>query len=223
MIEAAAGRGVDLAFHENRVSLASVRSDARGSWRVRLHSAFLAAPESVFQHLGMFLRTRKSSWWKTVRDFAGRLHGEGGAAVMAPAGPRPVRRTRIRSAGVHVDLLTLLAEVNAAEFGGRHAAVKITWGKAGEARRARRRSIRFGSFDPALNLIRIHPSLDDPGVPAAFMRYLVFHELLHAEYPPRRSGGRWIYHSREFKQRERLYPGLREMKDVMTRLMRAAP
>lgn len=220
LIEASAGRPVDVCFHDNRVTLASVRSAPDG-WRVRLHAAFRSAPESVLQHLGMFLRTRKSSWWRTVRSYAAGILPA--RVDVVPAPPRPGRETLIRTKGEHFDLGAILAEVAAAEFEGRHASVRITWGRAAGARRARRRSIRFGSFDTELNLIRIHPSLDHAGVPPAFMRFLVFHELLHAEFPPRRSGGRWIHHPRELRRRERLYPGFGEMKAVMTRLMRAAP
>ena len=221
LIEASAGRPVDVRFHDNRVTLASVRSAPDG-WRVRLHAAFRSAPESVLQHLSMFLRTRKSSWWRTVRSYAAAIVPVR-TEVADARDDRPRRKTPIRTRGAHFDLPAILAEVIATEFGGRHASVRITWGRAAEARRARRRSIRFGSFDTELNLIRIHPSLDHADVPPAFMRFLVFHELLHAEFPPRRSGARWIHHPRELRRRERLYPGFEEMKAVMTRLMRAAP
>ena len=220
LIEASAGRSVDVRFHDNRVTLASVRSAPEG-WRVRLHDAFRSAPESVLQHLGMFLRTRKPAWWRTVRAFAAGIVPARTEVAAAPA--RPQRQTPIRNRGAHFDLRAILDEVVAAEYGGRHASVRITWGRAAGARRARRRSIRFGSFDIEQNLIRIHPSLDHVDVPAAFMRFLVFHELLHAEFPPRRSGGRWVHHPRELRHRERLYPGYAEMKALMTRLMRAAP
>ncbi len=220
LIEASAGREVDVRFHDNRVTLASVRAAPEG-WRVRLHAAFRSAPESVLQHLGMFLRTRKSSWWRAVRAYAAGIVPARAEIEASPV--RPHRETPIRTRGDHFDLQAILAEVAATEFEGRHAGVRITWGRAAGARRARRRSIRFGSFDTELNLIRIHPSLDHAEVPAAFMRFLIFHELLHAEFPPRRSGGRWIHHPRELRHRERLYPGYKEMKAVMTRLMRAAP
>jgi hypothetical protein len=40
------------------------------------------------------------------------------------------------------------------------------------------------------------------------VRYVLFHELLHAIHPPRRDENRrWIHHGREFRRRERAYPG----------------
>jgi hypothetical protein len=54
--------------------------------------------------------------------------------------------------------------------------------------------------------VRIHPVLDQPAVPVWFVRYVLFHELLHAVLPPRRGrGSRWIHHGAEFRRRERDY------------------
>jgi predicted metal-dependent hydrolase len=74
-------------------------------------------------------------------------------------------------------------------------------------RKRRRRSIRFGSYVPQEDLIRIHPLLDQPFVPEYFVRYIVFHEMLHA-YLGRSEGlsEHALSHSPEFRQMERAYP-----------------
>ena len=94
-------------------------------------------------------------------------------------------------------------EVNRAEFDSSIDA-PITWGRLPTVRR--RRSIRLGSYSADDHLIRIHPHLDQAFVPEYFVRYIVFHEMLHAhlgiETGPT---GRRRIHTREFNVRERAY------------------
>ena len=93
-------------------------------------------------------------------------------------------------------------ELNAHEFKGR-VSVPITWGKMPSSRR-RRRSIRFGSYSSEDKLIRVHPALDQAFVPAFFVRYIVFHEMLHAYFDATDTDGKRA-HSAEFRKRERAY------------------
>ena len=51
-------------------------------------------------------------------------------------------------------------------------------GAAGSGR-ARRGGLTFGSYDPVLALIRIHPVLDRRDVPLYFLESVVYHEMLH--------------------------------------------
>ncbi|MFT7540416.1 MAG: hypothetical protein ACI9K5_001377 [Gammaproteobacteria bacterium] len=80
----------------------------------------------------------------------------------------------------------------------------LTWGRL---TRQARRSLQLGSYDSELGLIRIHPILDQDGVPDWFVRFVLFHEVLHALYPPRSSTGkRKLHHPPEFLAREELHP-----------------
>ncbi len=56
------------------------------------------------------------------------------------------------------------------------------------------------------SLIRIHPVLDNLWVPRFFVRYIIFHELLHHLIPTRIQGRRRICHGPEFRAHERAYP-----------------
>ena len=77
--------------------------------------------------------------------------------------------------------------------------VNIGWGRDGKGRR----SIRFGSYDFAQQLIRIHPALDVEWVPEYFVDFVVYHELLHAVLPVRTdAAGRRVLHSPEFRALE---------------------
>ena len=79
--------------------------------------------------------------------------------------------------------------------------------RSGRPCSSRRRSIRFGSYSAQENVIRIHPLLDQDFVPQYFIRYIVFHEMLHAFLGAHESSsGRRRVHTREFRRRERAYP-----------------
>jgi hypothetical protein len=74
---------------------------------------------------------------------------------------------------------------------------------------------------------RIHPALDQAAVPDWFVRYVLFHEFLHAVHPPVRGrGGRWIRHGPELVRREERYPDLERAlaweRDHIDRLIRSA-
>ena len=72
-----------------------------------------------------------------------------------------------------------------------------------------RRSLQLGSFDPETRIVRVHPVLDQVAVPASFVRYVLFHEVLHAELaePCSERSKRTVHHSAEFRRRESAYPG----------------
>ncbi len=121
---------------------------------------------------------------------------------------RALRRSRgpLRPQGQVHDLAVLLAEVQAACFP--HAVpADITWGRRGaRPQRARRRTLRLGSRDVS-GLVRIHPVLDCASVPAWFVRFVIFHEVLHAVHPPETlPSGRRRVHTRAFRQAERAHP-----------------
>lgn len=71
--------------------------------------------------------------------------------------------------------------------------------------KSRRRKI-LGSYDAARNRIKVNRILDDLDVPYFFISYIIFHEMLHSVYPPKRGKrGRWQIHHKEFKQNERRF------------------
>jgi hypothetical protein len=111
--------------------------------------------------------------------------------------------------GAHHDLGEIADDLMHAEFAAltrERWPSAITWGRRGP--RGARRSLQLGSFDPETRLIRVHPVLDQAAVPSWFVRYVLFHELLHAELAePCYEGKRAQHHGREFRRREQAYPG----------------
>jgi len=211
----AAGRALRLVLTDNRSVLLSFRREA-GVVHLRLHRMFLHAPAAVVGTLGRNLRRRGRAADGDVRRFMN-------------ANLHRVRRTPrtmppILSVGLAHDLATIYGELNGRFFGGR-LAVPITWGRG--VGRARRGGLTFGSYDPVLALIRIHPVLDRPDVPRYFVESVVYHEMLHHHLggvPDR--AGRTVYHTRVFREAEARFPRHREAlaweKENLSRLLRAS-
>jgi hypothetical protein len=198
------GPELRLRVTRNRVAMVSLRAPPRGPVRLRVHEQFLAAPAPVLAALRQCLRQRTPDAWRTVCAFARAIRP-------APGGPCAARRAALRTRGRVHDLAAIYHAVNAEFYAGR-IACRIGWGRPGaRRRRARRRCIRFGSWSPGTRTIRVHPALDDEAVPAAFVRYIVFHELLHAAICGQTTARSGCGHGPDFRQLERRFPGLPAM------------
>ncbi|MDF1838725.1 MAG: hypothetical protein P1V35_12715 [Planctomycetota bacterium] len=179
-----------------------------------LHGFFEEAPVETVQDLGHWLRVGRRA-----RLASQRLDQWIQARVALLPAKAP-RRVRVKTQGQHYDLIPLLHSVGAQEF-PRHFGFEnpplddpakdllplpaITWSQQNP--RGKLKSLRLGSYSKDRNLVRIHPLLDDPRAPEFFVRYIIFHELLHAIHPSHRSpGGRWVHHSPTFRRRESRYP-----------------
>lgn len=157
-----AGHPVQVTLTRNRRRLVSVRRE-RTHIDVRLHEALVEAPPDVRRAVARFVL-------EGCRDSARRIREHLKSAV-SPAPPRPLA---LVTEGRHHDLAPLLKEV--ARRLPRHRLPAITWG---HQRRPGRRTVRLGTYDPERRLIRIHRVLDHPKVPAAVVRHVIYHELLH--------------------------------------------
>ena len=59
---------------------------------------------------------------------------------------------------------------------------------------------------PLQNVIKINPILNDREVPDYFIEYIVYHEMLHAVYPPIRIGPKRAVHHKKFLEMEKTFP-----------------
>jgi len=203
------GRQTTVCFGRARRNVVLVRTTSRGR-EVRLNEHFADAPAEVRDALLAWLRSGKrarrasdllDAW---IEELARRL------------GPPRRRSIAIEQEGVAHDLRALALEVLAAEFPvelPRSQVERVTWGR--RASRAARRTLQLGSYDPERDVVRVHPVLDQSGVPESFVRYVLFHELLHAvidrtvrESSPKRR--RRAHHPQEFRRREQAYPGFEQ-------------
>jgi hypothetical protein len=188
--------------------MVSVRFHPLGPVRLRLDRGFNQAPDPVLDALGRYLRTRHAGDWRTVSRFAGNL---------TPA-PRPPAKRQLLTRGRVHDLAVIRDRVNHEFFQGR-LACRIGWGGYGRRHRhARSRSIRYGSYVKAQDLVRINPLLDDPRVPADFVAYIVFHEMLHAVVPSE-PGVRRRHHHMQYRQLEGRFPDFERMRRLSSELV----
>ncbi|HOZ49742.1 MAG TPA: hypothetical protein PLO37_12620 [Candidatus Hydrogenedentes bacterium] len=193
-------QAVRLTVTDNRSRMIVARPDShRKIINLRLHHMFLTAPPEVVCALGHWIAHPRSSVAGETVDRFIREHQH----CIRPAVRRP---PQLRTQGHHFDLQAIFDELNASQFGNAVTA-SITWGSMPATRRTRRFSIRFGSYIEEDNLVRIHPLLDQDFVPSFFVRYIVFHEMLHAYVGfARTPGGRRRIHSPEFQRLERSFP-----------------
>lgn len=112
-------------------------------------------------------------------------------------------RRRKKITGRHHDLDVLLNSVVAgypAVFGGVKAP-EITWSAKGGRR-------RLAFHDPAMEQIVVNRRFDSPRVPDYVVKYLVFHELLHAKHDVLYARGKSLrrtIHPRAFKGDEKKF------------------
>jgi hypothetical protein len=189
------GVPVRLAVTDNRSTMVSFRRGAN-ALQLRLHHMFLDAPEFVV---------------RAVADYAGRGHrGAGGVLDEYIRGQQPrIRQFRretdadLNPLGRCFDLRAIFEAVNRTYFQDGIQA-RIGWGRMPPRRR--RKSIRLGVYDHQTREIRIHPALDRSEVPAFFVEFIVFHEMLHQLFPSTGRGGRRVHHPRAFRDREKAFP-----------------
>jgi hypothetical protein len=188
------GQPIRLVVTDNRSTMLAARSKA-GRLEVRLHHMFLTADEDILDAVGDYLSESDAQAAGMIDAFV----EEHRSRFVAPGPPQAA----LRSEGRHHDLRVITDDLARRHFGG-EVDVRITWGKRVQTKR-RQRSLQLGTYLPEERLIRIHPALDQPWVPAFFVEAVVFHEMLHYDMPAVLQNGRRHYHTRAFRTRERSF------------------
>lgn len=189
--EAVLKKPVELILTDNSTRMLSFRPKG-ACIALRLSRLFLCAPADVLHEAASFI-LRKGGPTPVLNRFL----------RSAPPAHGAQRKTRARVKGRHHDLGASFERVNSEYFDGLIEA-SITWSKR-QPGRVRRRTL--GSFCPLSSTVRINPVLDNPGVPALFLDFIVYHEMLHAAVGIMEKGGRRVVHSREFREREKAFRG----------------
>ncbi|TGK35109.1 DUF45 domain-containing protein [Leptospira gomenensis] len=107
-----------------------------------------------------------------------------------------------RSESKNGRLREILDKLNTIHLSLNLSGTKIHWGK-------RKSKTRLGHYDPSQDMIVINPILANEFVPDYVLEYIVFHELLHVRFPPRRKNGKNVIHGREFRAFEKKFPDYR--------------
>jgi hypothetical protein len=201
LLAARLGRGVRVRYVRARTQVARSQPQRDGSLDLRLNGMFADAPLLVQDALSIWLRTprraRRSDrvLERWIEERLARLQRE------------EPRSLALVARGAHHDLGELSAPLLESEFpaafDARGGPPGLTWGRAAPSRS--RNSLRLGSYDAGTRVVRVHRVLDAPDVPAWFVRYVLFHELLHAAFDEHDASGRRLLHGPCFRARERLY------------------
>lgn len=173
---------------DNKFTMLSYRKEKSHVF-LRLNKMFLSAKEDVIEDIARYISGGKSL---LINSFIRK-----NKPVLRASKPRKINITH---AGDVYNLFDLFYEMNFKYFGGEVSSL-ITWGRKHSGRK-RKRSIVFGAYYSMDNLIRINRMLDNKDVPDFFVKYIIYHEMLHTLVPTKRG----VMHSREFKERERLFP-----------------
>jgi hypothetical protein len=190
------GKTLGLTLTDNRYSMVAVRRAPSG-YRVRIHRMFARIEPRIVRALARYVVHNDRRASGVLGEYI-----EQNKHIIKQQ-PRRPRQVTIRTAGRHFDLKAIYDRLNDEYFGGKIEA-RITWGPALKTRR-RRHSIKMGSFSVEDRIIRIHPSLDQPGVPPYFVAWIVFHEMLHGKHEVTRVGGRRCFHTKEFLAEEKTF------------------
>jgi hypothetical protein len=187
------GKPVSLTITDNSTSMLSVKTRGNTVF-VRLHWMFLHAGNDVIREVAGFVKKRKGNT-PLISSFI-----RGNEKCLRN---RPFRQdsTRVREGRYH-NLGEIFDSLNNEYFGGRVSA-SIVWGKKSYRWAVKNRTL--GSYGRSNNTIRISPVLDKKNVPRYFVRFVVYHEMLHADLHEEEKDRRRPVHSPEFKRRERLF------------------
>ncbi|MEK6760036.1 MAG: hypothetical protein AABY51_09715 [Deltaproteobacteria bacterium] len=189
--EERSGFPVDMTLTTNSRQMVSVRRAATGV-TMRLHRVFLLAPPDVIEEVAGLVKGKRGRTPLLNAFVCGMEHE-------IRAGVSPAREA---ATGRHYDLREIFDSVNA-EYFANSVAAPISWGAKRRRRSVRRRTL--GSYNRMTGGISINPLLDNLSVPAYYVRFVVYHEMLHAQLGSERKSTRRVWHSKAFREKERQF------------------
>ncbi len=180
-----------------------------GRLLVRLSDLFRRAPAPVMEALASILLAKL--YRQEVPRAARAAYREFSNSPEMRRKDRASRRKRGRKLlagpeGDRYDLTLLFDELNREYFKGRLPAVRLGW----SLRKSRR---ILGHFDPSHRSITLSRWLDHPRVPEVVVRYVLFHEMLHAKLLARSFFDVRNPHSRQFREEEQTFRGHEEARN----------
>jgi predicted metal-dependent hydrolase len=193
-LEKMTGKSVSLTLTDNSTNVLSIRT--KGNLvSVRIHWMFLNADDEVIREMASFIKTRKCRT-PLIRKFISENQ------TCLKKREQNSRQLSIHTKGRFHNLREIFDNLNNEYFGGRITA-PIGWGKGNARRAVRNRTL--GSYCGHSDTIRINPVLDRRNVPRYFIRYVVYHEMLHSDVEEERKNGRRSVHTSKFRKLERLF------------------
>ena len=195
--EKAAGKAISLTLTDNYTSMLSVKTKGNSVF-IRLHRMFIHAGIDVIGEIAEFIKLRKGKTPLICKFIRENKH------CLKNKSSRPLT---LCTHGKYHNLKELFNSLNEEYFRGKITAL-ITWGKKNSNWAVRKRTL--GSFCSHTNIIRINPVLDRKNIPQYFLKFVIYHEMLHSHIPVEAKNARRVFHSAEFRKRERLFEDYRK-------------
>ena len=181
------------------------------AWVIRISDHCREAPRPVLEAIVMILACkvmRRRPQRTFLRTYA--------LFCRDPRILEAVRERRLRKGRKYIagergtchSLEEIYRELNSRYFNNQIEIGKIGWG-------LRNSWSRLGHYDPVHHTVALSPVLDSLAVPRFVVRYVVFHELLHAAFDDASSGGVKRYHSSAFRGAERAYSDCASAKEFL--------
>jgi predicted metal-dependent hydrolase len=190
--EKAADKAISLTLTDNYTSMLSVKTRGNSVF-IRLHWMFLHAGNDVIREIAEFIKKRRNKTPLISRFIRENKH------CLKNKSSRPLA---VCTHGKYHNLKELFNSLNEEYFRGKITAL-ITWGKKNSNWAVRKRTL--GSFCSHTNIIRINPVLDRKNIPQYFLKFVIYHEMLHSHIPVEAKNARRVFHSAEFRKMERLF------------------
>lgn len=189
---------IEITINENRSTMLRLLNKRGEALKLSCHKIFLEAPENVMSALVHYVqgkRKERKAHNLILRQFIQeRLEKSDLTHLIDPK--------KLIHQGAIYDLKEIYQQLNNTYFKG-ELDLSITW-FAHKKKRPRRR-ITFGQYLSGLRLIKIHRMLDDPFFPDFFVKFVVYHEMVHSVVPGSvdKQGRRYCFHHAAFKAREK--------------------
>jgi hypothetical protein len=186
------GKSLNLTITDNSSTMISYKKKGTRV-SLRIHKMFQHAEPDVLYEVAQFVMDKKKTT-PLIKKFI-----DNNKDKIKESTPQKVT---IISKGRYYDLQKIFDSLNKQYFNSR-ITTSVTWGK--RRRCSGTQKVTLGSYNRDKNMIRINPILDKIIIPAYFVEFIVYHEMLHADIGIGERKGRRVIHSPEFKQRERLF------------------
>ncbi len=176
------------------------------TWVIRISDHCRCAPAQVIESIVILLAykvLRRKPPPRSVQIYEDFRKSPAVEAVVQNRRILKGRKEISNEAGEHYAPEELYREINARYFGGRIEIHKIGWGRRNSWR-------RLGHYDPLHQTITLSPVLDSPKVPGFVIRYIVYHEMLHAVFQDAPK-----HHPPIFRRTERAYPDFARAKKFL--------
>jgi len=188
----------------------------KSGWALRISDHCRFAPSHVLESIVLILAykvMRKSPPRKYINAYEVFRKDPDIEAAVKSRRVCKGRKQFSNQAGKYHSLQVIYNELNDSYFNNQIEINRIGWG-------LRKGWERLGHYDPIHHTITLSPVLDSGDVPLYVVRYIVYHEMLHAVFGDITGDGSRRHHPREYIQTERAYPDYARAKKFLGKFSR---